>query len=129
MGIDYPKAGGSHVIANRVTDRDTGESLDKVLGEVRDDGAPRILLSHHPKTFFDVRERPIDLTLAGHTHGGPISLGRIGDYELTPVLPFERYHNGLYEHNGRKLYVNAGAGGWMPVRINCPPEITLIELA
>jgi predicted MPP superfamily phosphohydrolase len=127
MGIDYPKAGGSHVIANRVTDRDTGESLDKVLGEVRDDGAPRILLSHHPKTFFDVRERPIDLTLAGHTHGGQISLGRIGDYELTPVLPFERYHNGLYEHNGRKLYVNAGAGGWMPVRINCPPEITLIE--
>jgi predicted MPP superfamily phosphohydrolase len=61
-------------------------------------------------------------------HGGQLVAGRIGDYVLSPVLPFEHYHNGLYERNGRKLYVNAGAGGWMPVRINCPPEITLVEL-
>ena len=42
--------------------------------------------------------------------------------------PFEHYHNGLYLHGERRLYVNAGAGGWLPVRINCPPEITLVEL-
>lgn len=124
MGIDYP----AQMTLERATRRSTDESLDAALADVRDDGAPRILLSHHPKTFLRVRERPVDLTLSGHTHGGQIVAGRIGDYSLSPVLPFELYHNGFYEHNGRKLYVNSGAGGWMPVRINCPPEITLVEL-
>lgn len=124
LGIDYPR----QATLERATDRDTSQSLDCALADVRDDGAPRILLSHHPKTFLEARERPIDLTLAGHTHGGQIVLGRIGDYALSPVLPFEHYHNGFYQHQGRRLYVNAGAGGWMPVRINCPPEITLVEL-
>jgi uncharacterized protein len=123
-GLDYPPQGG----LPRLHDRTTEESLQLVLAEMRDDGAPRILLSHHPRTFNVIREAPIDLTLAGHTHGGQIKLGRIGDYAITPVLPFDFYHNGLYEHDGRRLYVNAGAGGWLPVRINVPPEITLIEL-
>ena len=124
LGIDYPR----QATLERATQRDTSQSLDAALADVRDDGAPRILLSHHPKTFYEARERPIDLTLSGHTHGGQIVLGRLGDYALSPVLPFEHYHNGFYEHQGRRLYVNAGAGGWMPVRINCPPEITLVEL-
>lgn len=112
----------------RLHDRSTEESLQQVLANMHDDGAPRILLSHHPRTFNVIREHPVDLTLSGHTHGGQIKLGRIGDHALTPVLPFEHYHNGFYEHNGRRLYVNSGAGGWMPVRINCPPEVTLVEL-
>ena len=128
LGIDYPGEGGSHSVYNRMTERTTDESLDVALAQTRDDGAPRILLSHHPKTFHQASERPIDLTLSGHTHGGQLSLGRIGDFELTPVLPFEFFHNGHYARNGGRLYVNAGAGGWMPVRINCPPEITVIEL-
>jgi predicted MPP superfamily phosphohydrolase len=123
MGIDYPR----QMAIERATDRDTDQSLDAALADVRDDGAPRILLSHHPKTFFRARERAIDLTLSGHTHGGQIVLGRVGDYALSPVLPFEHYHNGFYQWQGCKLYVNSGAGGWMPVRINCPPEITLVE--
>ena len=65
--------------------------------------------------------------LSGHTHGGQVKLGRIGDAALTPILPMDYYHNGHYEHQGRRLYVNAGGGGWLPVRLNCPPEITLIE--
>jgi predicted MPP superfamily phosphohydrolase len=66
--------------------------------------------------------------LAGHTHGGQINLGRVGDYAFTPILPMDFYHNGFYEYECRKLYVNAGCGGWLPMRINCPPEITLVEL-
>lgn len=53
---------------------------------------------------------------------------RIHDHALTPNLPFEFYHKGLYEHEGRRLYVNSGIGSWLPVRINCPPEVTLVEL-
>ena len=102
--------------------------MDAVLRDMKDDGAPRIVLAHHPKTFFEARERQIDLMLSGHTHGGQISLGRIEDCELTPNLPFEFYHKGWYDYAGRHLYVNSGIGSWLPVRINCPPEITLIEL-
>jgi uncharacterized protein len=123
-GLDYPP----QATLERLHDRSTEESLAHILEHLRDDGAPRILLSHHPRTFVQARELPFDLMLAGHTHGGQINLGRIGDYAITPVLPFDFYHNGFYQHKGRKLYVNAGAGGWLPVRINCPPEITLVTL-
>ena len=122
-GIDYPSQTG--LPGERRTRRG---SLEHTLGQMSDDGAPRIVLAHHPGSLFDGREMQLDLMLSGHTHGGQIVLGRIGDLNFSPVLPFELYHKGLYEHDGRKLYVNSGAGGWMPVRINCPPEITLIEL-
>lgn len=35
---------------------------------------------------------------------------------------------GLYERNGRFLYVNAGLGGLVPFRLNMPNEITVITL-
>lgn len=120
-GIDYSGRRGNER-------RTTRESLEIVTNEMRDDGAPRIVLAHHPRNFYEGREFPIDIMLSGHTHGGQIKLGRIGDAALTPILPVDYYHNGHYEHEGRRLYVNAGAGGWLPIRLNCPPEITLIEL-
>jgi predicted MPP superfamily phosphohydrolase len=123
-GTDFPGAPGC-ALGDRPS---TAESMDAATRDMRDDGAPRIVLSHHPKTFFEGRERQIDLMLSGHTHGGQISFGRIDDHELTPNLPFEFYHKGLYEHSGRRLYVNSGIGSWLPVRINCPPEVTVIEL-
>ncbi|WP_437798635.1 metallophosphoesterase [Sorangium sp. So ce693] len=122
--IDYP----SRARPGEPARRPTRDGLDRALGQMRDDGAPRVVLSHHPGTFRTARELPFDLMLSGHTHGGQISLGRIGDYALTPMLPAGLYHNGHYEHRGRRLHVNAGAGGWLPVRINCPPELTLVEL-
>ncbi|WP_433933165.1 metallophosphoesterase [Sorangium cellulosum] len=122
--IDYP----SRARPGEPARRPTVDGLARALGQMQDDGAPRVLLSHHPGTFRAARELPFDLMLSGHTHGGQISLGRIGDYALTPMLPAGLYHNGHYEHRGRQLHVNAGAGGWLPVRINCPPEITLVEL-
>ncbi len=127
-GVDYVRRGS---ISGQT---DYGASLDAALAQARDDGSPRIVLAHHPRAFHEGRERQVDLMLAGHTHGGQMSLGRVGDYALTPMLPVELYHNGYYEHPApdnvrvRRLYVNAGAGGWLPIRLNCPPEITLVEL-
>jgi hypothetical protein len=110
------------------TARPTRDGLKLALGQMRDDGAPRVLLSHHPRTYVEARELDFGIMLSGHTHGGQIKLGRIGDHAITPVLPIDFYHNGLYQHGRSRLYVNAGAGGWLPVRINCPPELTLVQL-
>lgn len=123
-GIDYPQSRGVGTLHSRTT----LESLDITLAQMADDGAPRIVLAHHPKSFEVGRELQLDLMLSGHTHGGQLVPGRIGDFNISPVLPFEFYHNGYYQYEGRALYVNRGAGGWMPVRINCPPEISLVEL-
>jgi predicted MPP superfamily phosphohydrolase len=127
-GVDYPDQAG--LPAGRRT-RMAG--LEHTIGQMKDDGAPRIVLAHHPRTFVEGREMQLDLMLSGHTHGGQIVLGRVGDLNFSPVLPFELYHKGLYEHvkedkQVSRLYVNSGAGGWMPVRINCPPEVTVVEL-
>lgn len=124
MGLDYPEMRGLPPLLQSTTTR----SFDACLSAVNDDGAPRIVLAHNPAQFREGQKRPIDLMLSGHTHGGQVSLGRVGRYEFTPVLPFEVYHRGEYLHEGRKLYVNSGYGGWLPVRINCPPEITLVTL-
>jgi len=123
-GTDFPDSPGG-TLGERTP---VEASLAAVMRDMRDDGAPRIVLSHHPKTFFAARELPIDLMLSGHTHGGQIHVARVGDYALGPLLPFEFYHKGLYEHAGRRLYVNSGIGSWLPVRLNCPPELTLVEL-
>ncbi|MCC6464074.1 MAG: metallophosphoesterase [Planctomycetes bacterium] len=122
-GIDYPPQRG----LEKSVARNSDVSLQAALGAMADDGAPRIVLSHHPAAFHAGRDMALDLMLSGHTHGGQIVAGRLGDWALSPVLPFEFYHNGYYEHEGRRLYVNSGAGGWMPVRINCPPEITVVH--
>ena len=124
MGTDYPEMRGLPGMLRKTTE----QSLDACLGEVREDGAPRLVMAHNPSQFHEGHKREIDLMLSGHTHGGQISLGRIGDYHFSPVLPFELYHRGLYQREGRQLYVNSGYGGWLPERINCPPEITLVTL-
>lgn len=86
-------------------------------------GAFIILLAHHPEFFDNALEYGVDLTLAGHTHGGQMVLA---NQALVPVgTP---YVKGRYEKVGKFCYVNSGAGHWYPVRINCPREITVINL-
>ncbi len=87
----------------------------------------RILLSHRPDLFDNARMQGIDLTLAGHTHGGQIGFEIMG-VPLYPIHLFHDYAKGLYEIGGSKLYVNVGIGMvGVPVRL-VRPELTVIEL-
>jgi uncharacterized protein len=91
------------------------------------DGAPTILLAHEPDIFPGVPEA-VAVTLAGHTHGGQVRMGR-----WAPVVPSRfgnRYAYGHVEEAGRHLVVSGGIGSsLMPIRLGVPPEITLVELA
>ncbi len=67
--------------------------------------------------------------LSGHTHGGQVVLGRIGDLTLTPAAFASPYIWGRYTRGNSQLYVSRGVGTvGIPVRINCHPEITRITL-
>ncbi len=87
-----------------------------------------ILLSHNPNVFDRAAELGIDLTLAGHTHGGQLSLEFIhrGLNLSALVMPYTR---GLYQKSGGQLYVSRGIGTTgFPIRVGARPEITLLEL-
>jgi predicted MPP superfamily phosphohydrolase len=87
-----------------------------------------ILLSHNPDTFDRAAELRVDLSLAGHTHGGQAALEFISP-QIAPSRLVTPYVAGLFEKPGAQLYVNRGIGTvGAPIRIGAPPEITLFEL-
>ena len=88
----------------------------------------RILLSHDPTLWrAEVQDHTnIPLTLSGHTHSGQL---RLFGHPLAGLLFQETA--GWYYHAAEQpqaLYVNSGVGCTLPVRVNCPAEITVITL-
>jgi predicted MPP superfamily phosphohydrolase len=95
-------------------------------------GIPRdefsILLSHTPEIYRQAAHADFNVLLAGHTHGGQICLpGRI-PITLDSLLP-RHMGSGAWRYHGMVGYTSVGAGSSVvPVRFNCPPEITLHRL-
>ncbi len=90
---------------------------------------PRVLLCHRPFFFDKAAENNVSLMLSGHTHGGQVVLGKIGDRTVTPVGIASKYIAGLYQRDRSRLYVSRGIGTvGVPFRLNCPPEVTKITL-
>jgi uncharacterized protein len=121
IGVDYQSL--------RFSTDHSGHDVDQYLAGNEKLVTPdmvNILLSHNPNVFDRAAELGIDLTLAGHTHGGEfefihrgLSLSRIE----TP------YVSGRFERPGGQLYVNRGIGTTgFPIRFGSRPEITFLEL-
>jgi uncharacterized protein len=105
---------------------------------------PNILLSHNPDTFPRAAALGIELSLAGHTHGGQLRFA-LGGRQWSPASLVTPFAAGLYrlpfgpEGRGGEvaacppksafLYVNRGLGTFgLPVRLGVPPEITVLTL-
>jgi uncharacterized protein len=89
------------------------------------DGEFSILLSHTPEIYRQAAHAGFDLMLAGHTHGGQICLPGSIPITLDAVLP-RRMGAGAWRYRDMVGYTSVGAGtSIVPVRLNCPPEITL----
>jgi uncharacterized protein len=87
-----------------------------------------ILLSHTPEIYRQAAHAGFNLLLSGHTHGGQICLPGGIPITLDSVLP-RRLGAGRWVHNDMQGYTSVGAGSSVvPVRFNCPPEITLHRL-
>jgi predicted MPP superfamily phosphohydrolase len=100
----------------------------QVLAEEMPCDGPTVLLVHRPEAFPQAARLGFPLVLSGHTHGGQLALPSAGG-RLNLARLVTRYHRGLFRENGSVLYVNRGAGVAGPaLRVNCPREITTIEL-
>ena len=87
-----------------------------------------ILLSHNPDTFDRAADLEIDLSMAGHTHGGQAALEFISP-EIAPSRLVTPYVAGWFRKPGGQLYVNRGIGTiGVPIRLGAPPEITIYRL-
>ncbi len=103
-----------------------GSRIDHALANVGP-AIPRIVLAHNPDSAdqFDPAYR-VDLVLAGHTHGGQVSLPFIG----SPIQSTSRkYLGGVCQSPHCPVIVSRGAGlAGIPIRLGVPPEIGLLTL-
>jgi predicted MPP superfamily phosphohydrolase len=84
-----------------------------------------VLLAHDPRRLSEAQALKIPLVLSGHTHGGQVVLpviGAVAAHEF-PVIA------GLARRGGTTMFVSRGVGTvYVPVRINCPPEVAVLTL-
>lgn len=109
-------AGKSHILAK--------------LPKTTTAGVPRIVLAHSPYVFLKNSFPSVELVLAGHTHGGqlckPDGTPLRAREKLTPAMQRGGWHT---MPSGKKLYITRGIGfSQVPMRLCCPPEITIFKL-
>lgn len=141
IGVDYQR--------QRDSEENRAPMLIGIESLVRGD-VPNILLSHNPNSFPRAAEMGIELSLAGHTHGGQVRI-EILDHRWNPARFLTPYVAGMYQrplHSSSQLsdqevsslpgiqqvaastiYVNRGLGTiGVPIRLGVPPEISQITL-
>lgn len=134
IGVDYQR--------DRMVQGPRPPMLENIEPLIRRD-MPNILLSHNPNSFPKAAELGIELSLAGHTHGGQVTV-EILDKRYTPARFITPFTAGIYylPPSGKSeasktigglkrsvLYVNRGLGTFaLPARIGVDPEITLLRL-
>ena len=133
---------GIHVLSNQSVAIEKNGSrfwlggLDDVLKQTADisatlQGIPpdeaTILMAHEPDYADYAARYPVDLQLSGHSHGGQVRIPFLPPLYLPKLA--RKYIAGRYQIRELALYTNRGLGTVeIPVRLNCPPEITLFTL-
>jgi hypothetical protein len=84
-----------------------------------------IMLAHDPRRLTEATALGVPLVLSGHTHGGQVVLPGLGAVaaQKFPVVA------GIGRRERTTMFVSRGVGTvYVPVRINCPPEVALLTL-
>jgi predicted MPP superfamily phosphohydrolase len=88
----------------------------------------KLLLAHNPAVIWRAAHAEIDLVLSGHTHGGQVKLREPRESILFPNRR-RRMRSGLHRRKDTQIYITRGIGTVvLPVRYQCPPEISVLEL-
>lgn len=84
-----------------------------------------LLLAHDPRRLVEAAALNVPAVLSGHTHGGQVVIPGVGALARArfPIL------EGLGRRENTSIFVSRGMGTvYVPVRINCPPEVALVTL-
>ena len=123
IGVDYEQERFARDHVGHLVDRYMAGGEKLVMP-----GTVNILLNHNPNAFDRAAELGIDLMLAGHTHGGQVSL-ESAHRGLALARIQTPYVSGWFEKTGSQLYVNRGIGTTgPPIRFGSRPEIAVFEL-
>lgn len=128
-GVRIRIFGLSHGSARRTSDQPV--ELEDWLAHSDSDDLT-ILVGHSPDFVLQASDRPIDLCLAGHTHGGQIRLPFVGPLITMSRVPRD-IARGFHEVGRTRINVSAGIGtehaASLPaIRVGCPPEFTVIDI-
>jgi predicted MPP superfamily phosphohydrolase len=84
-----------------------------------------VLLAHDPRRLAEAQGLKIPLVLAGHTHGGQVVLPVVGP----PPFKSFPWWAGLGRQGDTTMFISRGVGTvYVPVRVNCPPEVAILRL-
>jgi predicted MPP superfamily phosphohydrolase len=102
----------------------TKKQID-IAALTRDAAPATILLAHDPRRLTEAAALNVPLVLAGHTHGGQVVLPIVGAVAARKFPAAE----GIVRRERTTMFVSRGVGTiYVPVRINCPPEVALLTL-
>jgi predicted MPP superfamily phosphohydrolase len=142
---------GSELALVGLADLFSGQFAPQTVMEGIDHDIPRLVLSHNPDTAELLQPWRVDLQLSGHTHGGQVIVPRFGilpeklqtiqnklPQHLKFLIPLKsdckkifrhwEWSAGLHRVGSNLLYTNRGLGTYFPGRLNCSPEVTVIQL-
>jgi len=98
------------------------DDVARVLRRAED---PVLLLAHDPRRLAEAAALNVPGVLSGHTHGGQVVLPGVG------AVARRRFQvlSGLARRDNTSIFVSRGIGTvYVPVRINCPPEVAIVTL-
>jgi predicted MPP superfamily phosphohydrolase len=99
--------------------------VEHIARVLRGASATTILLAHDPRRLIEAASLNVGAVLSGHTHGGQIIVPGIGPIAARrfPVIA------GAGQRDNTSIFVSRGVGTvYLPVRLNCPPEVAILEL-
>ena len=94
----------------------------------RSNSGTSLVLCHNPDAKELLINYKWDLMLCGHTHGGQL---KIPFLDWTPFAPVQDHSlvEGLHSWNKRLIHITRGVGNLWGVRLNCRPEVSILELS
>ena len=96
-----------------------------IAGVLKGTGGTTLLLAHDPRRLEEAAALDVQLVLSGHTHGGQVLVPAVGPIagRKFPVLA------GYATQENTAIFVSRGVGTvYVPVRINCPPDVAVLTL-
>jgi predicted MPP superfamily phosphohydrolase len=98
------------------------QDIARVLRRTRD---TTLLLAHDPRRLVEAAAFGVPAVLSGHTHGGQVVVPGVGAIARRrfPVL------EGIGQRDNTRIFVSRGMGTvYVPIRVNCPPEVAVVTL-